>query len=193
MTPKPGFDGWIEKINELERRVSALENRPAKQSNTAALAPGFNAYGVLIGTLTGSVPVASVYGDPTPVEWDEDIDTDGSVSVEDGVIQCDSVGQFRLAWELSGSWPAGFHRFDPIDGVSVCVIEGGNMYADPKVVRGFVNRTGPKSQGMISADGDCIALGITSQTTHQDPVSGQAYAVPTAVRITLTIHRLIEG
>lgn len=174
----------VDDLSGLHRKVDILGQ------NVAVLGGGLTLSGDVIATLTGHVEPGGAHD----VTWTK-VKSDDGVTYSGARIQLPGDGQYAFGYELTGTWPAGYHRYDHIDGVTVNVLQGtgaGNVNADPAVSRAFVNQ-GQTSHGVIAGYGNAIALGITSVTHHNDPVAGEPYGVPTAINITLYVSLLAAG
>jgi len=185
---KRGRYSLKQQLAELQAEVSRLKNQPAPKATLGPSSAG-QVDGTLVATLTGHVAVG---GTRTPITWTKVVSDGDDIAFDGSLIETDRDGSYTFAHQFSGKWPAGFHRFDWIDGVSLAVLNTGNMNADPMVCRVPVNR-GQVGHAVVNGYGNTIAFGVTSNTTHQEPLGGQSYAVPTRIDITCYVTRQMEG
>ena len=179
----------LDRIKALEAEMALLRKPSQSARSKAGTSSAGQIDGTLVATLKGHAAVGST---SAPITWTKVTSEGDDVAFDESLIKCDRDGAYTFGLEVAGKWPAGFHRFDYVDGAAVCVLPGGNMNADPMVHRVPVNR-GQIGHAVINGYGNTIALGVTSHTSHHEPVGGQPYAVPTRIDITCFVTRQMEG
>lgn len=214
MTPKRGPEAIGDEINALKADVAALKAQLRKPSGGAgALAPGFNAFGMAIGTVEGYAPpinVASPPAEPPAVVWTK-VKSDDDLTFDGARLQMPSDGLFMIFLNYAEVWARRTNRAGA-SGTLAQVIEGGNMAGAVLFASSAFGTSGSGAElvaraprlgwdslgrgyelvgGMLLAYGNAVSLGLTALYFTEGRPPG--VILPTRINVTAEVHRLIEG
>ncbi len=197
MTPKRGPEAIGDEINALKADVAALKAQLRKPAGGAgALAPGFNAFGMVIGKVEGWAPPinTAAYVEPAPIVWTKVKGDDDGLSFDAERLQMPSDGLFMIFLNYTEVWARRTNRAGA-SGTLAQVIEGGNMAGAVLFASSAFGTSGSGASelvgGMLLAYGNAISLGLTALYVTEGRPPG--VILPTRIDVTAEVHRLIEG
>ncbi len=199
--PRRGGDELARIINELRDDVAALKAQLRKPAGGAgALAPGFNAFGMLIGKVEGHAPPINSASPPSeapPITWTKVKSDDPDLKFDAARLQMPSDGLFMIFLTFGEVWARRTNRAGNL-GTFFSISDGGNMagvilFASAQYggVTGVAEPGTEILGGTFLGYGNAVALGLSANYMTEGRPPG--VILPTRINVIAEVHRLIEG